>query len=511
MTRGYHSILMILEKWYSYFHRFLLGESPTRLPPRWLWVLWIAIVLVRLPSFTYSLDEDSIWCLVTQIDRPWSVTLGLKDTYTLNHIVNSVLAKILIKGTCHHFVEFTYRIPSFVAGALAMPLGYAVMARMGGPISAAVFGAAVAFLPSINLHATTARGYMLLVFFTIWALGLTPGITGRIRPIRLGCAYFLLASSHGLGIINACCFVFAGCFTGFFRPGLKMLLANCLLAAPGLCFNIPMAMNMRAEGVKMAAPANWGLLDTAAFIPRWLEYQFGSTLAPGLSIIFLIVMITGVGKTFKRSIQAGISMIVLMCCIPVSYIMAKTYWSQEWYSMGCIVFWLWAFCAGVDAVYSYAHFNSKLEKRALVLSMLLLACLMLPHCYEYLRYPRQDYKGLFRTFVRQFPERRSISCIASMGITGLSYYARQNKLDLHSAPVKGRLPDSLWSRMLSEPAIILVKGRLSEEDEYRLSRHAYSNKDFKGTGWDLSLYFMKREPEKPGRRIGPLFFGSPNP
>ena len=272
-------------KTFNLLHRAFLEESARQsYPPPWLWILWGVVFLLRLPSIHYSLDEDSIWCLITKIDQPWIVTLGFKDPYTLNHIFNSVLAKILIKAAGYHFVEFTYRVPCLLAGLLAMPLGYAVFSRIGGRLCGSFFSVEMALLPTLLLFGTQPRGYMLLVLFTIWALGLTPGVAKRIYPVRLGLVYFLLASCHGLGILNVICFAVLGCFTGGItgtgEPKRLHALANGLLALPAICYNIPMLLSMREVRKQAAQTVDPGWVGSAQFIPKWVEYQFGSGINP---------------------------------------------------------------------------------------------------------------------------------------------------------------------------------------------------------------------------------------
>jgi hypothetical protein len=472
----------------------LLGEgAPDSRPPLFLCILWMAVFLARLPSITYSLDEDSIWCLIEKINQPWIVTLGFKDAYTLNHIANSVLAKLLIQATGYHFIEFTYRVPSLIAGAIAMPLGYAVFSRAGGRHCGVFFSIAVSLLPAISLYATNSRGYMLLVLFTIWAFGLTPGIANRLHPLRLGLAYFLLASSHGLGILNVCCLAALGCYAELRRAGPSGLLANGMPALPGLVFNFPMLLSMRTVRSQFPGPEDIGVPESLGFFPEWLAYQFGSAgfASAFTGAVFTGLMIYGTIVTFRRSKQMGIAMGLLISAIPVSFFLAKTSWSQEWYSMGCIVFWLWAVGAASSDLYARAAAGSGRNARSFIIAYGLLYATLLPRSIEYLKHPRQDYSGAYESIKRRFPQQEKVYCFSTIGLIGLEYYSRRFGIELVPLTGKAMPDDALWQEILATPAVMEMGNTLSQETAFRLKEKSTEVSAFRGLGGPLSLYYLK--------------------
>lgn len=162
--------------------------------------------------------------------------------------------------------------------------------------------------------------------------------------------------------------------------------------------------------------------------------------------------------------------------------------------MGCLVFWLWAICvASADLKARISARFPKWEKTFLLAYGLLFLALM-PRMYGYLRHPQQDYSGMYRTFMRAFPAQKKIFCFSSIGSTGLTYYARQNGLDIVFLTGKEPAGDSLWRDALRTPAVMVMGNSMSAEIESALKSRTLSVKTVNGLGCPLSLHFLESTP-----------------
>ncbi len=465
----------------------MFGESGSRPPYFWLWILWLAVTLARLPPATYSQWEDPLFSLVTKVNAPWPVTLGFTGNNG-DHILYDALSKIVISATHHRYLEFTYRIPSLVAGFLSMPLGYAVFSSIGGPLYGALFGICSALLPTFTLHADNARGYMVLLFALLWALGLSPGIKGRLMPVRLGIAYFLLGASHGLGLVLLFCFAVFGCFLGKHRQPRFTLLANAFLTIPAFLFNIPTISFLARFGSSVSS--NNGVIHSFGFLPGWADYQFGTSLLPHFDIMFLALMTVGAIAAFRRSWQTGISLSAFMFAIPALFVVNRTSWVLPQYSMICMPFWLWAFFDGLTFTLGGLPKAWNAKRHAVIICFALLAALF-PSLAEYLLYPQQNYTGVFEEIIRDFPDQKTIFGIAQADLTGLDYYSQRYGLRYRVIDTGNASADSAWRNAGVHCVIVSSENEVRTEALQWLKRNAVLVKTFKGTTLPASLYKMR--------------------
>jgi hypothetical protein len=482
----FRTIAENLDKAYQVFHRIMFGCPGEHTPPRWLWALWLAIMIIRLVPATYSQWEDPLWGLVTRIDQPWLITLGF-NTNDMDHILYYAVSKVIIKATHHHLIEFTYRIPSLVAGFLVLPLGFAVFSRMGGPLRGTMFGLCAALLPTFTLYSDDARGYMILVLTVIWALGLTPGISERLRPVRLGTAYFLIAVSHGLGLILTGCFALCGCFTGTNKHSRSVLVVNMLVTLPAFLYNIPMITKMIGFGHAMARPENHGMQQAFAFVPKWIEFQFGTPLVPQLSLVFLALMALGVVATFRRSWITGLSLVILCSALPIIFGITQNGYTLERYSMCCMPFWLWALCAGGTSVaecISAMHTTGRFATAAFGGLLLLLT----PALADYVRYPQQDYRGAYKMILRDFPGQKTVFGFTSAYSTGLSFYARRYGLTYMPLDGLEQLAGPAWVQAPVRLVIVPSEVDVCPEMLEWLKKNAVLVREFKGTALPTQVY-----------------------
>ncbi|MDD5672757.1 MAG: hypothetical protein PHC61_01215 [Chitinivibrionales bacterium] len=475
-----------LDTIYQTFHRVMFGCGGKYAPPRWLWILWCAITIVRFVPATYSLWEDPLWGLVTKINQPWLSTLGF-NAIDMDHILYYSISKVIIKATHHHWIEFTYRIPSLVAGFLVMPLGFAVFSRIGGPLCGTMFGLCAVLLPTFTLYADDARGYMLLVFSIIWALGLTPGLSERLHPVRLGIAYFLIGVSHGLGLILTGCFALCGCFTGSDKHARSIVFVNMLLTLPAFLYNIPMINKMLCFGHAMVNPEKHAMLQGFAFFPKWVQFQFGTPFFPYISFVFLLLMACGVIVVTRQSWKTGVSLIIFSSVLPVLFGITHVSYTLERYSMCCMPFWLWALCMGGTAI--ARHVRGVARYAPLAFGALLVT--LMPALADYVRYPQQDYRETYKTILRNYPDQKTVFGFTSCYSVGLEFYARQYGLTYVALDSLEQLSGASWIQSPRHCIIVPSESDTRPAMLQWLKKNAVLIKKFKGTALDTWLYVAK--------------------
>lgn len=124
-----------------------------------------------------------------------------------NHVFHTLLAKlaVLLGGMDPVII----RIPAFIAGVLCVPVMYFV-AKSFHPKAGLLAALGMAVFPYMILYSTMARGYSLIVLFTLLLI-----LAGRLyleRPSRLGCAVIALLSALGLFTIPTMTFPLAGLY-----------------------------------------------------------------------------------------------------------------------------------------------------------------------------------------------------------------------------------------------------------------------------------------------------------
>jgi hypothetical protein len=444
------------------------------------------ISLVRLIPATLSQWEDPLFVLVTQIDAPWSVTLGF-DVQDVVPVVYCALSKLLIKATHHHFLDVVYRIPSLLAAIAIMPLGFAVFSRIGGRLCGTLFWLCAVLLPTFTRHSVNARAYMVMMFIMIWALGLTPGLSTRFRPIRLGIAYFLTVISHGFGIFVIGCFALFGCFTGPIKHKRHVAIVNALLTIPGIVFYIPGYKNLLLNHRDHIHPLSEGLLESWRFIPRWIDYQFGVSYTPLAAWIFCALIVIGLIITFRESWKSGISLTAFILCLPVFFGLTRDNYTLDRYSMICLPFALLALCRGgvwIAGLFSKFRFAQTWVIAGLSVLLLSLA----PRLLDYVKYPEQDYCSMYQTIVRDYPGQKTVFGLTWSYQGGLSYYARQFGLEYRVIANRQGITDSAWTSSPLRFIVVVDANNINLEMRRWLADNAVFVKTFVGNALPTFLY-----------------------
>ncbi len=168
-------------------------------PTRQEWPAWGMVLVFTLLSLlnkaallTQPMGHDEAYTVVAFAARPLFYVLS--DYHLPN---NHVFHTILVHLVYHLFGSSPWlvRLPAMLAGVLLVPAGYlagkALFNRPAGVLAAGI----LAVLPILRDYSTHARGYSLLVLWTLLAIGLAAYLVQR--PNRF--AWLLLALVTALG------------------------------------------------------------------------------------------------------------------------------------------------------------------------------------------------------------------------------------------------------------------------------------------------------------------------
>lgn len=144
----------------------------------------------------YFLDQpmryDESWTYLLYVNQSWLAVFNYSAPN--NHVLNSILIKIFTTIWGGH--PEVIRLPAFIFGIAAVPLGYVLGKKLNG---FGYFAALVlAIFPYLILFSTNARGYAGLVFFTLLFLIVGYEYTQKKNKRML----FYLALISALGTLN---------------------------------------------------------------------------------------------------------------------------------------------------------------------------------------------------------------------------------------------------------------------------------------------------------------------
>jgi 4-amino-4-deoxy-L-arabinose transferase-like glycosyltransferase len=129
-----------------------------------------------------------------------------------NHVLYSILAKVSILIWGSHPVSI--RLTAFLAGIALIPLVYVLCRRLNNQQSGIFAPIAIAIFPYFIFYSTNARGYTLLVLFTL-ILALVGAKIAK-QPSILQTALFSLIAAFGMLTIPTMLFPIAGIFSWVF-------------------------------------------------------------------------------------------------------------------------------------------------------------------------------------------------------------------------------------------------------------------------------------------------------
>ena len=121
-------------------------------------------IVLRILSLDQPIRSDESWTLLNYASRNLLQIVSLYDSPN-NHVLHSVLAHVSMSMFGEDPVVL--RLPAVVAGISCMPLGYWLFYRLGDRCSAIFALALIAGWPMLVDYSTNARGYSMLVCFTL--------------------------------------------------------------------------------------------------------------------------------------------------------------------------------------------------------------------------------------------------------------------------------------------------------------------------------------------------------
>jgi hypothetical protein len=173
----------------------------------------LVVVVLVLPRITNGLGYDEASTVLWFVDprRPYKALFEFKGLN--NHPFFSILASLseALLGRA----EWVFRCPSVVAAAAAVVSLFFLARRFGGVRAATVASLLLALAPPVLLYAAQARGYALLILFSVLSsLALlrvmeAPGL-GRWSAYVVTCglgtwshfSMLLVVMSHGAGVLG---------------------------------------------------------------------------------------------------------------------------------------------------------------------------------------------------------------------------------------------------------------------------------------------------------------------
>ncbi len=168
--------------------------STTPLAVRTFLVASLAIGLtLRLLGIQQPIRSDEAWTYLSYVSRPLMVGLSEYSSPN-NHILHTVLAHISLSAFGDS--EAALRLPALLAGLCAIPLAYLLFQQWANPNVGMLTCAGVAAWPMLVDYSVNARGYSLIVLFT---LGLTLA-ADRMRRSPSAAPFAAFAGISALGL-----------------------------------------------------------------------------------------------------------------------------------------------------------------------------------------------------------------------------------------------------------------------------------------------------------------------
>jgi hypothetical protein len=298
------------------------AKQPTPAPPRWrylapllLFGAALALRLFRLTAQSLWLDEGGTWDTITT--RSWGSLLAdlwsARAGYPLYHLL--MKAWVALAGDS----AWALRLPSALAGALVVPLTYALGRRLGGVWVGLIAAGLLLAHPFALWIAQDAKAYSLLMALVVWSLiALVDLLQAGETRLRAWLAWLALLAAllllHRLALLLVIGEVALAGWYGPLRGRARRIaqlapLALLLGLVLGLTFGLRQDPNAPPVGTTInPAPALWELLAffTVDRTPAGLRWLGGLAL--------LIVALGGVGLYRRRRHGSALAGRLLLIC-----------------------------------------------------------------------------------------------------------------------------------------------------------------------------------------------------
>ena len=160
---------------------------PQHLQRPWIWFgIVLVALLLRAPRLSQSLWYDEMYTLTEYVDGPWHKVLASRpgEYVPNNHVLHTVLAKAVYalgpRGELEGLgpSETLLRLPAMLAGTV-LPIALAWPLRRAAPVAAFLLATLAALHPWLLAFSVEARGYTLMLLFSVLATQALPD--GRHR------------------------------------------------------------------------------------------------------------------------------------------------------------------------------------------------------------------------------------------------------------------------------------------------------------------------------------------
>jgi hypothetical protein len=350
--------------------------------------------IVRLAAIQGPMEHDESYTVMTFADSIWHAVTD----YSLpnNHVLNSILIHLSVK--IWGVAPWSVRLPAFLAGILAIPCVYLLAKRLYDPWTGLTAALLTAFSPALVLYSTSARGYALVVLFTLILLIL--GDTVRSQNNYFAWGLIALVSALGMYTVPVMLFPFAILFTWllleyllanplpsatrleFLRSwlftGLAAALLTLLLYSPILIFTGLQKLLLNG----FVAPLQWkDIPDTwrARFIDTWKEW----THAVPVVVVFLIlagcVLSLVLHKRLAKN-RVPLQLAAVLAVMTLLVVQRYNPWARVWIYAQPLVF-MWG-AAGTIGLVRTVRFKAL---RNVPLSAVLFGLAFLAGCFSALR------------------------------------------------------------------------------------------------------------------------------
>lgn len=418
-----------MSRLFSGFERLFLGASGLPQPPLILVLMWALFCAARIPGAFFSLGEDDLWALVVAVDGSWKDLLLFDGPFATNHVIYTALSKLLIKAAGHHAVELVYRIPTLVAGALALPLAYAAGTRLGGLRVGILASLLATWIPAMNYQALNARGYMLWAAVVLWILSLL--LTPARNHGRLGLAYLLLAGCHGLGPVTLFGLAVLGPWLRPEPPTRREWLRHFLVAVPGLLYAARVTYVMMAfKQVETRYIEGQKHYDTWLYPLNWFEENLASLWLPWASLPFLVLLALGAWRLLRTRPIAGLALLHVGWSVPFLFAVTGEQGGYARFALGGMGAWLLCIAVGAATLriprLSDPDPDRGLSAGAWLALIGIGSALWGSRIVRDWTLPLQvDYLGAVRSHAEARPRAKVMHGISREYATGIGYYCRR--------------------------------------------------------------------------------------
>jgi hypothetical protein len=303
-------------------------------------------LLTRLPYLTRPVIHDEAYTVETWASG--SLRYAIEDYHLPN---NHIFHTLLVQQAFRHLGSqpWMIRLPAFLAGALLIPLGYALARRWYGQPAGLLAGGLIAVAPIVANYSSLARGYSLFMLFTLAIFWLASGLLRRNNLV--GWLLLVLCAGLGFWTVPMMLYPFGGvcawiALSAFFDHtaaraygGPRRLLAWLAVAGAlsgllALFLYAPVLLKSGTQalfGNQFVAPLSADVFVPTLFHSRlpetWREWSTGFTLA-GAGLLSLGVLASLALNRRLSTYHVHALLAIVLWVTPVIFIQRPNLWPR---------------------------------------------------------------------------------------------------------------------------------------------------------------------------------------